>query len=106
VENSKKLQYISYIGPLWLAGLFGGNKWDKTLRYHVNQGFMLFLAECALIVAYIYILKVPFAGELLGALFAFIFFPVCVLYIVIGILNVMRGKLAPLPYIGIIKIFR
>lgn len=104
MKRLKKFEYLSYIGPLWIVGLFMSK--NKTLRYHVNQGMFLMFFEIAVFFAYFKLDTIAYAGDLISAIFGFIFFPVCVLYILVGIFNVLRDRTSPLPYIGFIKIIR
>ena len=102
--------YFSYIGPLWLAALFGEAGNNRRLRYHINQGLMLFLLEVVFIVAAVLLRKpvcsVPVAGNYLFFALAALFFGVCFFLAVKGMMNVAQGREAPLPVIGHITLIR
>ena len=40
-KNIKTYSILSYIGILWIIGLFVKEKNDKTLKFHVGQGMLL-----------------------------------------------------------------
>lgn len=88
------LAYIIFFIP-WLAA-----KESKFAMYHVNQGFVLFLAGIAVsIVGTI----IPLLGWLIilpiGTLVVFIF-------AILGIINAAKGLCKPLPLIGGINIIK
>lgn len=96
--------YFSYIGPLWIAALFGEAGRSRKLRYHINQGLMLFILEIILTVAALMLKKpiysIPEAGGYLFFLLAAVFVGVCFILAVKGMLNVAKGIEKPLPVIG------
>lgn len=102
--------YFSYIGPLWLAALFGEAGNNRRLRYHINQGLLLSLLETVFIVAALLLKKpicsVPKAGNYLFFSLAALFFAVSIVLAVKGMVNVSQGKQAPLPVIGHITLIR
>lgn len=47
-DNEKIYRVLSYIGLLWLVGLFVKEKDNKDVRFHVGQGMILTIANlCA-----------------------------------------------------------
>ena len=46
-NDAKTFSYLAYVGPLFLVGLFSDIRRDPTLRFHLNQGCVLFLCELA-----------------------------------------------------------
>ncbi|MFN3813922.1 MAG: DUF4870 domain-containing protein [Aquificaceae bacterium] len=86
------LAILSYIGILCLIPLLIGNKEDEFVRFHVRQGFALFLCE----VATFFISWIPFFGWIV----AFFGWFLWVILSIIGIINVIRGTMKPLPLIG------
>ena len=102
--------YFSYIGPLWIAALFGEAGSSRRLRYHINQGLMLFLLEVAFIAAALVLRKpirsVPTAGPYLFFALAAVFFGICFVLAVKGMMNVAHGRQEPLPVIGHITLIR
>lgn len=106
MSGLKKYSYLAYIGPLWILSIYMNKTKDTTVTYHCNQGLMLFILEVLTLTVYILLNYVPAFGELLSVIFGFIAFPACLLYTVVGLLNVYNNRLMPLPYIGLIKIIR
>ena len=97
--------YFAYVGPFWFIGLFSGSR-NRSLRFHVNQGLVLFICEI------ITIFLVRAAGKLLrlitfagiglwlsrllwlAAIAGMIWFSAK------GMLNVAKNRKEPLPVIG------
>ncbi len=91
--DPRRLSVLSYVGPLFLLPLFL-HKNDPFVRFHANQGLVLFLLEC---------LVFTILGRgLLGA--AGLLF--CVYCLVRGAKNVAEGKMARLPLIGGIQLLK
>ena len=81
---------IAYI--IFFLPLLTEEKNNPFVKYHVKQGFVLFLAG---VVARI-ITRLPILGWfLVSFLNAFVF-----ILFVIGVMNVLNGKKEPLPVIG------
>ena len=104
----KTFGFCAYLGPLWLLGLFGEYKTSRWLRFHLNQGACLFIAEmmaAVLVVGGAALLKlIPVAGDIISAVFAWLFGAAavgCALYLsVYGMMGVNSGKKRQLPIIG------
>ena len=47
-DKTKAYKVLSYIGILWIIGLFVPEKNDKNLRFHVGQGIILTIATLVL----------------------------------------------------------
>ena len=116
-EDGKKLTatdvefycYFSYLGPFWFIGLFSGSK-NKALRFHINQGMTLFVAEIAGTIAAYYIGKllalVPYVGMYLSwALRLSVIIAACALS-VYGMIGVARRIKRPLPVIGGLRLLK
>lgn len=93
---------LAYLGPLVLIPILADRK-SKRTRFHSNQGLLLFLSEL------VYIVLTGFLGSLLLRIsFGFmvavsLFFLLGGVFIglaVLGILNVLNGKVKDLPVIG------
>lgn len=101
---------FSYLGPFWLAGLFSERRHNRLLRFHMNQGIVLFISELVLLLA------AWIAGRILGripavgGLLRFAVFGAALAYAfamsVLGMSNVLRSRTKELPLIGWIKILR
>lgn len=83
-QNEKNITLLSYLFLLFLVPLLAKRD-SKFAQYHAKQGLVL------TIVWFI----APFTIFL--APFVYLF---CVVMVVIGIMNVMSGKMEPLPLIG------
>lgn len=97
-SNSKLFSVLSYFGILWIIGLVAAPQ-DSFVRFHVNQGILLFILEIITSAAGFILSLIPvirwFGGLVTGALgiFAFVLF-------IMGIVNAAQGKMKPLPIIG------
>ncbi|GAA6395641.1 hypothetical protein I4300191C4_02980 [Solibaculum mannosilyticum] len=101
-SNSKLFSVLSYFGFLWVIGLVAAPQ-DSYVRFHVNQGLVLFLLEIVISAARFILGFIPiirwFTGLLTGLLGIF----TLVLFIM-GVVNAAQGKMKPLPIIGGITI--
>lgn len=92
IKANKIYAILAYIGILVLIPLFLAGD-SKFARFHTNQGFTLFLCSLVCwILGFIKLGLVKFIAGLLGF---------CVLvYAIIGIVNVIKGRAKELPGIG------
>ena len=108
-NDAKTFSYLSYIGPLFLIGMFSDIRNDPILRFHMNQGLVLFLCELAGLILHALINSLLGGIILLniipGILFFFIGFVSLVLSL-IGLFNVATNKMNVLPVIGGITILK
>jgi len=93
------LAYILFFVPL----IVGAHKKSATVKFHTNQGTVLFVA--AFIYGIVYtllsriLIHIPVIGWLLITLLSLCYLVFLVLMI-IGIVNVVNDKQNPLPIIG------
>ena len=104
-NNSTVFKIVSYIGILWILGLFCGSKNDSKVRFHVGQGIILTIACVAAgIVAGIINLiivatcveasffgittGVNTLGKVLLAIVNLAYYGACIFYIVTGIVHI------------------
>ncbi|MBU1167429.1 hypothetical protein KKC60_03415 [Patescibacteria group bacterium] len=87
IEDNKGITFLSYIGILCLIPLLS-KKDSAFAQYHAKQGVVLFGLEV------ISALLVPVAG--IGA----IGYLIALVFAIIGIVNVSKGAMKPLPLIG------
>lgn len=93
-STAKVISILDYIGILWILGLFI-EKDDPDVKFHTNQGLILFLLEVVTgvfsVLSVIPILGIVFtlAGGLLGI--------VCLVLAILGIVNAAQGLQKPLP---------
>ena len=115
VPNSmeKTLALEAYLGILLLAPLFGAKK-SPFVRFHVNQGIVLFAISFVLSTLMTFnSLIMAAAGALwlsiilgfFNGLYGLVSCGVIALS-VIGIINALKGKMKALPLIGKIKILK
>ena len=91
VEENKGITILSYIGILCLIPLLS-KKESKFAQFHAKQGLVLLICE---VVTYI-LFVIPFVGWFLG----FIASIVWLIFAIMGIVNVVGGKMKELPLIG------
>ena len=100
-EANKGMAIIAYI-LFFVPLLTGDHKKSPFVKFHTNQGTVLFLTWIAwwfvsLILGFI------FGGFFLWALFSLVRFAVWVgviVLLVLGIINAVNGRMKPLPVIG------
>ncbi len=97
MESNKLMAAISYIWILFLVPLFAA-KDDAFARYHANQGLVLFLVSIALGIIAI----IPFIGAIISAIGGIVTF----VFMILGIINALKGEMKPLPLIGGIEIIK
>lgn len=116
IADNKLMAVLAYFGLLVLIPMFAAPKNSKFARFHVQQGFTLFLLYIALVIVRFilglikttrYIWGVPYQTTpgiiiLLGWLLGI---PLFILSI-IGIINASQGKAKELPIIGKFKILK
>ena len=106
-NDAKTFSYLAYVGPLFLVGLFSDIRKDPTLRFHLNQGMVLFICELAGMILHSIVNSILGGIILLNIipalLFAFVALGSLVLSL-IGIFNVAGTRLSPLPIIGVVNI--
>lgn len=83
VKENKIWAILGYLGILCLIPLLA-KKDSKFAQFHAKQGLILLIAE--------FFVWVPMIGWLLG-IAIFIFW-------IMGIINVINGKMKPLPIVG------
>lgn len=108
-NDAKTFSYLAYVGPLFLVGLCSDIRKDPTLRFHLNQGCVLFLCELIGMIIHSVI------NSILGGIILLNIIPVLLSVFVglaslalslIGIFNVAGNRMTPLPFIGGITVIR
>lgn len=108
VQDGKVMGILAYLGILVLIPIFAEKK-NPFVRYHTNQGLVLFVAEVIFAIAYnivIWIIlmvswRLYFLSGIIGLL-SIVFLVLAIL----GIVNVVNGKAKELPVIGSIKLLK
>ncbi len=101
MQKNKGMAVLSYFGLLILIPVFIARN-DPFVRYHINQGLVLFLVDiiCGIIGSIIG--AIPVVGGIITLALGIVIF---VLFI-IGIINAVKGEMKPLPLIGGIEILK
>jgi len=87
VNENKAMAAIAYLGILFLIPLLA-KKDSPFAQYHAKQGMILFIVW----VVASFVIWIPILGWIMGILLFVLF--------IIGIVNVLGGKMKPLPVIG------
>lgn len=106
INKNRAMAILAYIGPLVFIPMFAAKN-SKFARFHVNQGFLLFLVWASLSVLSTFfnlIYLQHFLDVLIQLSLWAVSIPATVIN-VIGIVNAARGKAKELPIIGKIRIF-
>ena len=93
-KGNKLMAVLAYLGILVLIPLFAAKE-SKFARFHTNQGLILLI--CGVVVFVVG--KIPGLSALAIILDVAIF-----AYAIIGIVNAVKGRMKPLPYIGKFRI--
>ena len=100
-SNTILFSILSYIGILWLIPLLV-EKNDKVVRFHVNQGIVLFIFDIIGSIA-VGILSAIFVFipviSLLGVVIASLFGILCFVLMIIGVVNDANKSEKPLTII-------
>lgn len=119
-DGNKVYKILSYIGILWLVGLFVKEKNDKSVRFHVGQGIILTIAGVIIAIAVSIINTVIIAniftttvnvfgmpvttvsglGVTIMSILDLAVYVFNILFMVLGIVNAAKGKDEELPFIG------
>lgn len=107
-SNTILFSILSYIGILWLIPLLV-EKNDKVVRFHVNQGIVLFIFDIIGSIAvgilsaiFVFIPVISF----LGVVIAYLFGILCFVLMIIGIVNAANKSEKPLPIIGKFQVLK
>ena len=93
IDQNRIIALLSYIGILFLIPMFA-RKDSVFCKYHVNQGIVLFLCNVVISILSYFI-------SIVGILSI-----VTLIFMILGIVNCVQGKVAPLPLIGSIQIWK
>lgn len=96
--------YFAYLGPFWFIGLLSDKKNNAKLRFHLNQGLVLFIVEVIAFAAVYFVNRlislIPYAGAVLSWLLWAAVVGCAFWLAVRGMLNVASDSKNRLPYIG------
>lgn len=107
INKNRAMAILAYIGPLVFIPMFAAKN-SKFARFHVNQGFLLFLvwASMSVLSTFFNLIYLPRILDVLIQLTIWLVSIPATIINVIGIVNAARGKAKELPVIGKIRIFR
>jgi uncharacterized membrane protein len=97
-DNTMIFAILSYISILFIVGMIADPQ-NQKLKFHTNQGLVLFITEVILGIASGIISIFPLIN-ILSPLFGFAIWAVSVILSVIGIINASKGEEKQLPIIG------
>ncbi len=104
IEKNKVLSIFAYLSWLILIPLFAA-KDSKFARFHCNQGLVLAIAEIIVWIVFGILSNIPFIGWLFAVLNGLISL-VCLIFSIIGIVNVVNGRAKELPFIGKFRLLK
>ncbi len=121
ISDNKGITILSYLGPLVFVPMFA-RKSSPFARFHANQGLLLLIADVAYSVIQVILMAIlraifpwnwnygyfggrGFVFDALSTILSLVWIVFGVL-VVIGIINVARGKAKELPIIGKFKILK
>lgn len=99
--NNRLFSVLAYIWILWIVGLIASPN-EPDVRFHVNQGLVLFLFEIAASIAATILIFIP----ILGWLLAFALGVAGFVFMILGIVNAANGHQKELPIIGKIHLLK
>ena len=107
IQNNKVMAALSYFGILVLIPILAA-KDSKFARFHANQG-LIFLIACIILSVANAILSSVIIGiswrlYWLSSIISLIVGLVCLIFFIIGIINVVNGRAKELPVIGHYKL--
>ncbi|MDR1765862.1 MAG: hypothetical protein LBR77_07220 [Lachnospiraceae bacterium] len=105
-NDNKAMAIIAYI-IFFIPLLIGAHKESPFVKFHTNQGTVLFIASLGYSIARwilgLVLYRIPYIGSLIMGLLnlaSILFFVLCI----IGIVNVVNGRCKELPIIGSFKV--
>jgi len=111
-NNNKVFNILSYIGILWLIGMFCESKNDKDVRFHVGQGILISILEVVvglingLVIANVFVTRHTYwyytytETSALGYVLMTLLSLVPLAFAILGIVNAVKGEKKELPIIG------
>jgi uncharacterized membrane protein len=107
-DNTKTMSILAYI-LFFVPLLTGAYKQSEAVKFHTNQGTVLFITAAIYGVAYsilsMVLIFIPYVGWALIAILGLCSLGIAALCI-IGIINAVQGQCKPLPLIGKITIIK
>ncbi|MBP5312485.1 MAG: zinc ribbon domain-containing protein [Clostridia bacterium] len=104
ITQNKGMTILAYLSWLVLIPLFAAKE-SKFARFHCNQGIVLAIAEAIIWVTFGILSCIPYVGWIFSIINSLLSV-VCVVFAVLGIVNVAKGKAKELPIVGKFKILK
>ena len=101
MQGRKGMAVLSYFGLLVLIPIFLAKE-DALARYHANQGLVLFIVDIIAGIAGGLLAYIPVVGGIIASLLSIVLF----VFMILGIINAVKGEMKPLPLIGGIEIIK
>ena len=99
VEENKAITFLSYISILFLIPLLA-KKDSPFAQFHAKQGMTLVIMVIAVFIGIMLIAWIPFIGAIIGVLLWFATIIFTIVCAIMGLVNVAKGVMKPLPLIG------
>ena len=103
-SNEKVFNVLAYIGILFLVGLIADGQ-NPKVRFHVNQGLVLFLSELILGIVCSIIGVIPIVG-IIGSILSGVIGIIGIVFMIIGIVHAANDEEFPLHVIVGITILK
>lgn len=121
--DTKVFKVVSYLGLLWILGIFCGSKYDEKVRFHVGQGIILTIALVVLSIVASILNAIIFStcaqisffginaglntlGKILLAVVNLACYGSYIFYVVLGIINAVKDNKKELPLIGKLAFYK
>ena len=102
-NNINLLAILAYLGLLFIVPLVVCDKNNKFVRFHVNQGIVLFIFSLVFnLLSVVLFFILPAIGSIIGVVESIF----TLVLVIIGIVNVCKEEMNPLPIIGKINIIK
>ena len=97
-NTAKVICILDYFSVLCLLGLFV-EKDNPDVRFHTNQGLILFLLEVIICVVSAVLGWIPIVGFIVRVVCSLLGL-VCIILSIVGIINASQNQRRPLPLVG------
>ncbi len=102
-KNINLLAILAYLGLLFIVPLVVCDKNNKFVRFHVNQGIVLFIFSLVFnLLSVVVFFILPIIGYIIGAVESIF----TLAFVIVGVVNVCKEETKPLPIIGKINIIK
>lgn len=110
VHKNKGMGVLSYLGILVLIPLLAGNKKSQYVKFHTNQGLVLFIVSAVIDLLdgeWVWGLHsiIHFSGGIFSWIYDILSFA-CFILMIMGIVSACKGEKKELPIIGKIRLLR